>query len=171
MFGLLVGCTTQPTTCDFYQLELEPVQSGEHSVAFRVLGTAADADEYFATFEGSTTNQSTQACAFAIYEFEAPPDREDIAPVVVGETPPHTIAGGGRLRDHGVLPAKGEQIFEVAFEPIRLGDVFGPEIDATIVIAFCSEPTVDIDVPVQLLACKHGRDAPPQQPDAMEQLW
>jgi hypothetical protein len=172
----LVGCLGTPSTCDFdLELVLEPVQTGEHSVAVRVLAEAGDADEYVATFQGSATNQSTQTpCAFAIYEFEqfdTPPNREDIAPVVVGETPPHTIAGGGRLQDSGVLPARSEQIFEVPFDTAGLGEFFVPEIDSTIVIALCSEPDVDLDVTIQLLACAQGNDAPPRQPDWLEQLW
>jgi hypothetical protein len=169
----LVGCTTDPTTCRLDWPKLEPLQAGEHSVAFRVHGEAVDADEYHAAFEGSLANQSTQAaCAFAIYQFDAPPDREQIAPVVVGETPPDTIAGGGRLLDYGVLPARTEQIFEVPFDRIGLGDdYFVPEIDTTIVVASCSEPTVDIDIEVELFTCAYGQDVPPQQPDLMEQLW
>jgi hypothetical protein len=168
----LLGCTWDTTTCRPNWTDLEPLRSGEHSMAFRVLGEGDDVDEYHVAFEGSMANQSTQAtCAFAIYQFDAPPDREQIAPVVAGETPPDTIAGGGRLLDYGVLPARSEQLFEVPFNRIGIGDYFVPEVDATIVVALCSEPTVDVDITVELHTCAHARDVPPQQPDLMERLW
>jgi hypothetical protein len=172
MSCVLVGCSSTPTICTIDRPVLESLQAGEHSVAFRVLGEADDADEYHASFEGSATNLSTQAaCAFAIYQFDAPPDREQIPSVVVGEAPPDTIAGGGRLLDSGVLPASAEQIFEIPLS-IQLGDdYFVPEIDATIVIALCSEPSVEIDVTVQLLVCAHADHPPPQPPHLLEQLW
>jgi hypothetical protein len=172
MSCVLVGCSSTPTTCTIDRPVLESLQAGEHSVAFRVLGEADDADEYHASFEGSATNLSTQAaCAFAIYQFDAPPNREEIPSVVVGEAPPDTIAGGGRLLDYGVLPARAEQIFEIPLS-IQLGDDYlVPEIDATIVVALCSEPSVEIDVTVQLLVCAHADHPPPRPHHLMEQLW
>lgn len=167
----LVGCIYGGTPCSYDSISLEPPQPGEHSLAFHVLGERGDDYEYHGSFVGSSSNLSTQACAFAIYEFDEPPDRQTIAPVIVGETPPDTVAGGGRLLDHGVLPARGDNVFEVPFDR-RLHDystVPGPE--KTFVFTFCSGATVDVDIELHLFMCADTESLIPRATDLMEQLW
>ena len=164
------------TTCTFANDRVAG-PAGLDSVAFRVRSEPGAVDEIFGGYRGSVTNRSTETpCAFALYEFDAPPDLGAILPVVVGELPPETHPGGGRLIHHGVLPAIGDHTFEVSLVPRlrqdnELAGFDDSEVDTTVVLSFCEQPDVDLELLVEMFLCKEGDSAPVVPADLVRQLW
>jgi hypothetical protein len=165
--------------CTFFDESVTGPEPSERSAAFRALGDPDEVDDVHGFYSGLLVNLSTQAsCAFAIWHFSEVPDVADIPAVVPGDTPPVQLPGGGRLNRHGLLPLAGEHEFAVSItEPgefgIDLGDgsVRQPEMDVSVVIAFCEEADVSMQIQATMTACRAVEDAAPLTESGFSRLW
>lgn len=175
VIGSTSGCLF--STCSFGNSVSIFGDPGKDTIAVRARVPEGVADEVSASYRGTLTNRSPEDCAFAIYEFDEPPNEAEIQRAVVGGSP-GDHPGGGVLIHHGLLPGAGEREFVVPITPpgefsndIPRDEFTAPSLDTTVVFTFCEGSNLDTNISFDVFACDDGNGTPQLPQGAFDQLW